>query len=36
LSEKGSKVIAQSEAWRRLVAGGRYWSLGDQFKILGS
>ncbi|KAK2450735.1 hypothetical protein QL285_009837 [Trifolium repens] len=32
-SEKGSLVVAQSEAWRRLVAGGRYWSLGDHMNL---
>ena len=30
---KGGEVIAQSEAWRRLVAGGRYWSLGDHMNF---
>ena len=32
-SEKGRVVVAQSETWRRLVAGGRYWSLGDHMNF---
>jgi hypothetical protein len=32
-TKKGRQFIAQSEAWRRLVAGGRYWSLGDHMKF---
>ena len=32
-TRKGRQFIAQSEARRRLVAGGRYWSLGDYMKF---
>ncbi|KAK2355325.1 hypothetical protein QL285_092745 [Trifolium repens] len=32
-ASRGRQVIAQSEAWRHLVAGGRYWSLGDHMKF---
>ncbi|KAK2356539.1 hypothetical protein QL285_093869 [Trifolium repens] len=32
-TSRGRQVIAQSEAWRHLVAGGRYWSLGDHMKF---
>ena len=32
-ARKGRQFIAQSEAWRRLVAGGRYWSLGDHMNF---
>ncbi|KAK2368904.1 hypothetical protein QL285_082067 [Trifolium repens] len=32
-TSRGRQVIAQSEAWRLLVAGGRYWSLGDHMKF---
>jgi hypothetical protein len=32
-TRKGRQFIAQSEAWRRLVAGGRYWSLGDHMNF---
>ena len=32
-TSRGRQVIAQSEAWRHLVAGGRYWLLGDHMKF---
>ncbi|WJX12666.1 hypothetical protein P8452_03136 [Trifolium repens] len=32
-ASRDRQIIAQSEAWRRLVAGGRFWSLGDHMKF---
>ncbi|KAK2366730.1 hypothetical protein QL285_080078 [Trifolium repens] len=32
-ARRGRVVIAQSETWRRLVAVGRYWSLGDHMNF---